>query len=48
MKKNIIDIDGQKYEERYLAQIIRRKMMSKLYKDKTKYTRKQKHKLTNF
>lgn len=39
-----INIDGQEYSERYLAQIIRRKMMSKVYKDKTKYNRKPKHK----
>lgn len=32
------------YEERELAQLIRRKMMSRVYKDKTKYTRKIKHK----
>lgn len=32
------------YEERELAQLIRRKMMSRVYKDKTKYTRKVKHK----
>lgn len=43
-KSNKINIDGQEYSERYLSQIIRRKMMSKVYKDKTKYTRKSKHK----
>ena len=32
------------YGERELAQLIRRNMMSKVYKDKTKYNRKQKHK----
>lgn len=32
------------YEERELAQLIRRNMMSRVYKDKTKYTRKVKHK----
>lgn len=32
------------YEERELAQLIRRNMMSKVYKDKTKYTRKIKYK----
>ena len=32
------------YEERELAQLIRRKMMSKVYNDKTKYNRKIKHK----
>lgn len=39
-----ININGQEYSERHLSQIIRRKMMSKVYKDKTKYTRKSKHK----
>ncbi len=43
----LIDVDGQAYNERHLAQIIRRKMMSKVYKDKTKYNRKQKHKQSN-
>ena len=32
------------YEERELAQLIRRNMMSKVYNDKTKYNRKNKHK----
>lgn len=32
------------YNVRELAQLIRRNMMSRTYKDKTKYTRKQKHK----
>ena len=32
------------YEERELAQLIRRNMMSKVYNDKTKYNRKIKHK----
>lgn len=41
--KNYIDINGEQYNERHLSQLIRRKMMSKVYKDKTKYTRKNKH-----
>lgn len=43
-KSSTININGQEYSERHLSQIIRRKMMSKIYKDKTKYTRKSKHK----
>lgn len=39
-----ININGQEYSERYLSQIIRRKMMSRVYSDKTKYSRKNKHK----
>lgn len=35
-------IDG--YNERHLAQLIRRNMMSKTHRLKTKYTRKTKHK----
>jgi hypothetical protein len=31
-------------EERHLAQLIRRKMITQVEKDKTKYTRKKKHK----
>ena len=31
-------------EERHLAQLIRRKMITRVKKDKTKYTRKGKHK----
>ena len=42
--KQIITIDGQTYEERELAQLIRRKMITRSIKDKTKYTRKEKHK----
>lgn len=43
-KSDKININGQEYSERHLSQIIRRKMMSKVYKDKTKYNRKFKHK----
>ena len=39
-----INIDGQTYSERELAQLIRRKMITRTVKDKTKYTRKVKHK----
>ena len=34
------------YNVRELAQLIRRNMMSREYRDKTKYTRKIKHKKT--
>lgn len=44
MDKRIVNIDGQTYGERELAQIIRRKMITKECKNKTKYTRKEKHK----
>lgn len=33
------------YGVRELSQLIRRNMMSREYKDKTKYTRKNKHKI---
>lgn len=39
-----IVVDGMTYGERELAQLIRRKMITKEVKDKTKYTRKEKHK----
>ena len=38
-----IVINGQRYNERELDQIIRRKMMSKTFTDKKKYNRKTKH-----
>ena len=38
-----IEICGQKWSERELAQIIRRKMITKATKNKKKYTRKSKH-----
>lgn len=46
MKTNekYIVIDGMRYGERELAQLIRRRMISKSIKNKKKYTRKQKHK----
>lgn len=40
MKKIIKSIDG--LNERHVSQIIRRKMMTKVYKDKTKYYKKDK------
>lgn len=43
MEKNIIYIGNYSYNERELSQIIRRKMISKEYKNKTKYNRKLKH-----
>lgn len=42
--KKQISVDGQTYGERELAQLIRRKMITRSIKDKTKYTRKEKHK----
>lgn len=44
MDKRTVNIDGQTYGERELAQLIRRKMITREVKDKTKYTRKEKHK----
>lgn len=43
-KKNLIETDYGVYSERNLAQLIRRKMISREHADKTKYTRKIKHK----
>lgn len=43
-KKRLIETDFGTYSERNLAQLIRRKMISKEHADKTKYTRKAKHK----
>lgn len=39
-----ININGQVYNERELAQIIRRKMMARTYKSEKVYSRKLKHK----
>lgn len=39
-----ITIDGATYGVRELAQLIRRKMLTRSYKNKKKYTRKIKHK----
>lgn len=44
MGREQIKINGQTWSERELAQIIRRKMMSKTYKSPKNYTRKVKHK----
>ena len=45
MKTNEKDIviDGMRYGERELAQLIRRKMMTQDVRNKKKYTRKEKH-----
>lgn len=43
-EKTTIVIDGQRYGERELAQIIRRKMLVRECKNLKKYTRKVKHK----
>ena len=42
--KKKVSFDGMSWGERELAQILRRKMMTKETKNKKKYTRKQKHK----
>lgn len=42
--RKMITIDGQTWSERELAQIIRRKMITKSTKNKKLYTRKIKHK----
>ena len=44
-EKEII-IDGMRYGERELAQLIRRKMMTQDVRNKKKYTRKEKHRKT--
>ena len=44
--KNEIVIDGMRYGERELAQLIRRKMMTQDVRNKKKYTRKEKHRKT--
>lgn len=46
MKKNekVIDVNGMKYGDRELSQLIRRKMTTQTMPDRTKYSRKQKHK----
>lgn len=44
MKNKDIYIGCYSYSERELSQIIRRKMISKEYKNKTIYSRKLKHK----
>lgn len=43
-KKSLIETDFGIYSERNLAQLIRRRMISKEHSNKTKYTRKIKHK----
>lgn len=42
--KTLIRIDGMSWSERELAQIIRRKMITKSEKNLKKYNRKTKHK----
>lgn len=46
-KKTIIKVGENTYNERELAQIIRRKMITKSEKNKKKYNRKEKHKGTD-
>ena len=43
-KQKLIETNSGIYSERELAQLIRRKMITQEHLDKTKYTRKQKHK----
>ena len=45
-KERNIMIDGMSYGERELAQLIRRKMITQEVKNKKKYTRKTKHKVS--
>lgn len=40
---NEIVIDGMRYKERELAQLIRRRMLAKEFKNVKKYSRKEKH-----
>lgn len=47
MAKKTIEIDGAVYGDRELSQLIRRGMMTRTYKSKRDYTRKEKHK-TNY
>jgi hypothetical protein len=42
--KKIVNVNGSTYGDRELSQLIRRKMISKIYKSKKDYTRKIKHK----
>lgn len=44
MEKKEIIIDGMRYGERELAQLIRRKMLVRSIKNMKKYNRKVKHK----
>lgn len=44
MKKKEIIIDGMRYGERELAQLIRRKLCIQSIRNKKKYNRKNKHK----
>ena len=46
-KQKLVETSSGIYFERNLAQLIRRKMISKEHSDKTKYTRKIKHKNLN-
>lgn len=46
--KNEIEVivDGMRYGERELAQLIRRRMITRYIKNKKRYTRKEKHRKT--
>lgn len=43
-----VDIGGMKYGDRELSQLIRRRMITKAERNKTKYSRKIKHKLNTY
>lgn len=45
-QKRNITVDGQTYGERELAQLIRRRMITRSVANKKKYTRKEKHRKT--
>lgn len=44
MEKKEIIVDGMRYGERELVQLIRRRMLVQSIKNRKKYTRKEKHK----
>ena len=46
-KKKTINFDGMSWGERELAQIVRRKMITKSEKNQKKYSRKTKHPKNN-
>lgn len=42
----VIEIDGMRYGERELAQLIRRRMITRYVANKKRYKRKEKHRKT--
>lgn len=43
-----VNINGMRYSDRELSQLIRRRMMSKTHETIKKYSRKNKHKNNNY